>query len=75
MQSNYSTETMRGAAAVAARGGEPNRKKKKELEELLTSGQKTDWENLRVYPFRPSRRRKEGAFNFQARFMMAVREN
>lgn len=29
MQSNYSTETMRGAAAVAARGGEPNREKKK----------------------------------------------
>jgi len=67
MQSNYSGETMRGSRG----GGEPN---KKELEELLTSGKKPTG-RICEYPFRPSRTRKEGAFNFQARFMMAVREN
>lgn len=68
MQSNYSTGTARGEQRWCAE------RKKKKVQELLTSGKKLT-AKICEYPFRPSRTRKEGAFNFQARFMMAVREN
>lgn len=70
-QSNYSTRELRVERTV---GDGSNRKK---VQELLTSGKKPT-AKICEYPPPPSaqsRTRKEGAFNFQARFMMAIREN
>lgn len=67
MRSNYSTGN--------ASGERRWRIEQKKDPRIADERQKIDCENLRIYPFRPSRTRKEGAFNFQARFMTAIREN